>query len=371
MRAAGMRRCVPCWRRGCARRTGRRRRSSTGSCATAAGARTLGTEEITSSAIVLVALRRAALDPAEIGVDPVAVLAAMRRAMKDHSATGPLGLVTWAHAEWAQLPFDELAAACDSPVRDAGFLLDGLTTMEPRGSCRGSSTRAIATATTRRAASSRRRATRLLERLAPTRVFLHASPKAGALDRMRRRVANFADQIYPVQALAFLAKLEGDRDALAASERCARRLVETQGPLGQWCWHYDALRGFPVQAYPVYSVHQHGMAPMALRALHGTGGPDLSAAAELGRRWIAQNELGRPFLDLEAGTIWRSLERAEPALLRFGRKLGSALGTAAESRPDAPPGQLRMNLETRPYEWAWCLYAGAIAEAPGAGGHLA
>ena len=332
---------------------------------------TLGTEEITSSAIVLVALRRAALDPAEIGVDPVAVLAAMRRAMKDHSATGPLGLVTWAHAEWAQLPFDELAAACDAPVRDAGFLLDGLTTMELAWLVSG-----LVHARHRHGDDAARRflapaRDRLLERLAPTRVFLHASPKAGALDRMRRRVANFADQIYPVQALAFLAKLEGDGDALAASERCARRLVETQGPLGQWCWHYDALRGFPVQAYPVYSVHQHGMAPMALRALHCAGGPDLSAAAELGRRWIAENELGRPFLDLAAGTIWRSLERTEPALLRFGRKLGSALGTAAESRPDAPPGQLRMNLETRPYEWAWCLYAGAIAEAPGAGGHLA
>ena len=110
---------------------------------------------------------------------------------------------------------------------------------------------------------------------------------------------------------------------------------------------------------------------MALRALHCAERPDLSAAAELERRWIAQNELGRPFLDLAAGTIWRSLERSDGALLRLGRKLGSALGTAAESHPDALPGQLRMNLETRPYEWAWCLYAGAIAEAPGAGGHLA
>src|SRR5262249_44357127 len=212
---------------------------------------------------------------------------------------------------------------------------------------------------------------RLLERLAPTRVFVHASPRSGALDRMRRRVANFADQIYPLQALAFVAKLEGDRDALAASESCARRLVETQGPLGQWCWHFDAPRGFPVQAYPIYSVHQHGMAPMALLALRQAGGADLAAAAELGRRWIAQNELGRTFLDLAAGTIWRWREIAEPALVRFGRKLGSALGAAAESRPDAPPARLRMNLETRPYEWAWCLYAGAILDAPGTDGHLA
>lgn len=332
---------------------------------------THGTEEITSSAIALVALRRAALDPAEIGVDPERVLAAMRQAMHDHAATGPLGLVTWAHAEWAKLPFDELVRACDVPLRDAGYLLEGLTTMELAWLVSG-----LAHACHRHGDEAARRflgpaRDALLERLAPTRLFVHASPRAGALDRMRRRVANFADQIYPVQALAFVAKLDGDRVALAASESCARRLVETQGSLGQWCWHYDAQRGFPVQAYPVYSVHQHGMAPMALRALLAAGGADLTAAAELGRRWLDRNELGRPFLDLAAGTIWRSLEKVEPALVRLGRKLGSALGAGGESRPDAPAGRLRVNLETRPYEWAWCLYAGALLEAPGAAGSLA
>jgi hypothetical protein len=332
---------------------------------------TIGTEEITSSAIVLIALRRAALDPAEIGADAAATLAAMRRAMKEHADRGPLGLVTWAHAEWERLPFDELLRACDVEVREAGFLLDGLTTMELAWLVSG-----LVHACHRHGDDAARRflapaRERLLERLAPTRIFAHASPRAGALDRMRRRVANFADQIYPVQALAFAAKLDGDRAALAASEACARRLVETQGPLGQWCWHFDAPRGFPVQAYPVYSVHQHGMAPMALLALRAAGGPDLTEAAERGRRWIAANELGRSFLDLAAGTIWRSLELDEPAFKRLGRKLGSALGTAAESRPDAPPARLRMNLETRPYEWAWCLYAGAILDAPGGGGHLA
>ena len=35
-------------------------------------------------------------------------------------------------------------------------------------------------------------------------------------------------------------------------------------PHGQWWWHYDVRDGSVVERYPVYSVHQHAMAPMAL-----------------------------------------------------------------------------------------------------------
>lgn len=332
---------------------------------------TLGTEEITSSAIALIGMRRAAVDPAELGVDVAATLAAMARRTKGHADEGPLGLVAWASAEWSDRPFQQVVADCGVPARDGDELLDGLTTMELAWLVSG-----LVHGCHRRGDDSARRLLapareRLLRRLDPsTRLFMHATAEGGPIDRMRRHVANFADQIYPVQALAFVATLEGDRAALAAAEACAARLVELQGPLGQWLWHYDAQRGIAVQAYPIYSVHQHGMAPMALHAVRCAGGSDRAAAAELGRRWLDVNELGRSMVDLTAGTIWRSLELAEPALKRIGRKFLSAVGGAPPSRPIATARQVALNLETRPYEWAWCLYAGAILAAPAGDGHL-
>jgi hypothetical protein len=332
---------------------------------------TLGTEEVTSSAIALIGMKRAAVDPAEVGVDVAATLAAMARATKGHADSGPLGLVAWAHAEWSARPFEQVVRDCGVPVRDGDELLDGLTTMELAWLVSG-----LAHGCHRHGDDSARRMLapardRLLRRLDPaSRLFMHATAEGGPIDRMRRHVANFADQIYPVQALAFAAKLDGERAALAAAEACAARLVELQGPLGQWLWHYDAQRGIAVQAYPIYSVHQHGMAPMALAAVRCAGGADRSAAAELGRQWLDRNELGRSMVDLAAGTIWRSLELAEPALKRVGRKLLSALGGAPPARPTAAARQVTLNLETRPYEWAWCLYAGAILAAPAGDGHL-
>lgn len=332
---------------------------------------TLGTEAITSSAIALIGLKRAAVDPAEVGVDVAATLAAMARATRNHADSGPLGLVAWANAEWARRPFEQLVRDCGIPMRDGDELLDGLTTMELAWLVSGlvHACHRFGDDSSRRLLAPARE--RLLQRLdATTRIFMHATAEGGPIDRMRRHVANFADQIYPVQALAFVAKLDGDRAALAAAQACATRLIELQGPLGQWLWHYDAQRGLAVQAYPVYSVHQHGMAPMALSAVRCAGGKDETAAAELGRRWLDRNELGRSMVDLAAGTVWRSLERAEPAVKKLGRKLLSAVGGAPAASATATARQVTLNLETRPYEWAWCLYAGAILAAPAADGHL-
>ena len=107
-------------------------------------------------------------------------------------------------------------------------------------------------------------ADRLLGAVGPSGLFPHWLYAAQA-PRMRRHVACFADQTYPLQALARAhAGGDGDPEALAASEACAARICELQGDGGQWWWHYDARTGGVVEGYPVYSVHQHAMAPTAL-----------------------------------------------------------------------------------------------------------
>ncbi len=95
----------------------------------------------------------------------------------------------------------------------------------------------------------------------------HVPPQAQA--PWRAHVGSFADQIYPVQALARGYALTGDPALLEAANLTAQRLCDLQGPAGQWWWHYDTRTGGVVERYPVYSVHQHAMAPMVLHDLAG------------------------------------------------------------------------------------------------------
>ena len=60
-------------------------------------------------------------------------------------------------------------------------------------------------------------------------------------------------------------------------------------------------------------------------------------------------------VDVERSTVWRSVERVEPTVITNVRGGLEALGVA-----DHRAAEVTLNRETRPYEWAWCLYAAAI-----------
>ena len=185
---------------------------------------------------------------------------------------------------------------------------------------------------------------------------LRLAPRHGP----REHVGSFADQIYPVQALSRHARSTGDAQALAAANRCARRLVETQGPDGQWWWHYDTRTGRVVERYPVYSVHQHAMAPMALADLEAAGGDRTAQAVAAGVSWLWQHpECGDDLIDPGRCVVWRKVGRRERLKVVRGM---AALTTAirpAWVMPGVdsifPPGPI--DRECRPYELGWLLYA--------------
>lgn len=217
-------------------------------------------------------------------------------------------------------------------------------------------------------------ARRLLAAQGPGGIFPHALPRQ-SLGRGRSHVGSFADQVYPIQALARYATATGSQVALDAANRCAERLAQLQGPAGQWCWHYDARTGDLIEDYPVYSVHQHAMAPMVLLELFEAGGTDLRQAVARGAGWIEEHpETPGPLVAESLGVIWRKVGRREPrkavrtvraatTALRPGLRLGWLDGVC-------PPGPI--DHECRPYELGWLLYAwgspGAVRErTPGFG----
>jgi len=178
---------------------------------------------------------------------------------------------------------------------------------------------------------------------------------------LRHHVGCFADQVYPIQALARLHAAVGDPAALEAAEAAARVICELQGDAGQWWWHYDTRRDAVLEGYPVYSVHQHAMAPMALFELAEAGGTDRSGEIVRGLDWLWDRpETAEEMIRPDLGLVWRKVGRNEPRpkVVRAAKSAATAVNSRFQlSLLDKafPPG--RVDQECRPYELGWLLYA--------------
>jgi hypothetical protein len=184
--------------------------------------------------------------------------------------------------------------------------------------------------------------------------FGHLARRASAMGALRGRIGSFADQVYPIYALAKFAEAFQNRAALEHARRCAEAICRAQGSLGQWWWHYDAVTGKVFQRYPVYAVHQHGMAPLALFALGDAARLDFSSSIYKGLEWIyGNNELALDLRDASSNLVWRSVYRRNAVrthVKEFADFLG---GSPSPIQADA----LEIKRECRPYELGWLLYA--------------
>jgi len=223
-------------------------------------------------------------------------------------------------------------------------------------------------------------ARRLIESFNPRSSLMPHWPAGANAPFLRRHVTCFADIVYPIQALSHYHIAAGMPEALDVARRCARRMCDLQGPAGQWWWHYDVRTGRVLERYPVYSVHQDAMAPMALAALRQAGGHDHSHAINAGLAWLAAppelasgkgngaathggsdegRNAGRSLIDTGASLIWRKVARREPRKLsRTAQALASRLNSAFRT-----PGlallcrPTTIDHESRPYHMAWILHA--------------
>jgi len=287
---------------------------------------------------------------------------------------GALALSVWAtlEATSASTYNDRGPAERDRLVRALDRLLENVRTGAPVPTVdhawtlvalleagRSHETAELAGGFDRLADATRRAAQRLLDAQGSSGLFPHHLP-VDRLGRLRAHVSCFADQAYPIQALARYAAATGSLSALKGAGRCADRITALQGDQGQWWWHYDWRHGRVVERYPVYSANQHALAPMALMELREAGGPDHRAAVAAGVNWlIAPWESAAGLIADELGVVWRKVGRRDPA--KIVRKLRS---TASAPEPGLrltwldrvfPPGSV--DRECRPFELGWLLYA--------------
>jgi hypothetical protein len=203
---------------------------------------------------------------------------------------------------------------------------------------------------------------RLIRLFVPGSDLFQKHDRPGACRAVSRRVACFADQVYPIVALSNYGAAFDDRQCVECAANATDQICRLQGPLGQWWWHYDARNGKICEEYPVFSVHQDAMAPMAILASDRAAGADHMQEIELGLRWLfGENELNSSMLLEEAGIIWRDIEKREPG--KLSRNLRAILCTAGLGPLHRFAGKccmgFRMNRECRPYHLGWILYAWA------------
>ncbi|MFD0688150.1 hypothetical protein [Actinomadura fibrosa] len=272
------------------------------------------------------------------------------------TSLGDVALVCWAAAETGhsrlELALDRLAEADPADGR-AVYTVDAAWTVSALAAVRDAGGPPAAERHLGRAGR------RLLDGLRRGGLYSHEVGGTGLVPRYRAHVGCFADQVYPVQALA---RLGGDRE-VAAAAAVAERICAAQGAAGQWWWHYDARTGGVVEGYPVYSVHQHAMAPMALLDLADAGGPDHLDAIARGVRWLAAPpETGRSLLPGRAPgepvTTWRKVARSDPRkavrgvrAATTGLRPGWRLGSLDRRFPP-----VAIDRECRPYELGWLLH---------------
>jgi len=185
----------------------------------------------------------------------------------------------------------------------------------------------------------------------PHGIFGHRSRWRSLGGVVRGHIGSFADQVYPIYAMVQFSRVYQIEEASQAALKCARAICRMQGPEGQWWWHYNSVSGKVVEHYPVFSVHQDGMAPMALTALQNACGTDFRGPIEKGLGWIyGANELQQDLTDESENLIWRCVGQRRFDVYRG--YLSAALGRNRGIARD-----LQVLYECRPYHLGWLLYA--------------
>jgi hypothetical protein len=299
-------------------------------------------------------------------VDRASLLTVLHRtALRDSTPITVAIAALWALAAWgdARAPsvlerVERRLAADESSSMDLGMLLSALAAAHDADLVSPTSHSRIATIAK----------TELLSRFSDSgQLFRGRSSRRSPANQIYGGMTSFASQVYPIHGLTEFARVT-NTEVPQRVVRVADRIAETQGPRGQWWWVYSPTTGSVLDGYPVYVVHQHGMAFMALAPLENLGLRNYRAHLALGLRWVfGENELDISLVDHADAFICRAIQRrgADPdghlgmSRAQRGRLLLTTWGLGPP-RTQPSPERLEVLEECRPYELGWLLYARSL-----------
>jgi hypothetical protein len=184
-------------------------------------------------------------------------------------------------------------------------------------------------------------------------IFGH-SASAGFLRRnFLNRTGTFADQMYAIYAFTIFARAFQIEEPLDSALRCANSIRALQGELGQWWFLYDIRSSQVVNRYPLFSLHQDGIAPLALLALEEATGQIFHESVYKGMSWVDRpNELSDDLLNLDHRLIWDSIWPTRRISSYWERSLGFL---NISHKPQIQ--SLRIQYAARADQLGWMLYA--------------
>jgi hypothetical protein len=307
--------------------------------------------------IALLGLRKLELIGIELPFDIQAIYSSVVRNMNWIQGVGDLGLLIWLKAAFqpdqledffcafdCESALDRYSDARESHTMELAWFLTGLA------HAAGTSTKLASSLTDLSVETYHR----IEENQDEYGLFGHMNVKKSLAGRLRGRIGSFADQVYPIYAMAKFASIFHVEDPLGPALECATAVCGAQGGLGQWWWLHDTCSGQVSSRYPVYSVHQHGMAPMALFAIEEATGQCFHEFVYKGLNWICGgNELGLDMRDTAKNLIWRCM-LPRNSQTKFWEM---ALHVVRPPDKDMQPRSLKILCEQRPYEFGWLLFA--------------
>lgn len=289
------------------------------------------------------------------GTSPINVKTLVERLLSDTDWAdnlGDVGVILWLAAQVAPDRLGELERRWELPAALTRFSdAREAITMHLAWFLTGLSYDALASGASERLRGVARQAYELLvANQGKFGYFSHQMSRGSLKGALRGHIGSFADQVYPIYAMTQFFRAFGDDAALRRARECASAICDAQGPLGQWWWHYDAGSGRVFEEYPVFSVHQHGMAPMTLFACGKASGTNFDPWIHKGMDWIdRRNELSVSMEDGSANVIWRCI--GQNKLERF-----ASIFRGAPRKGENPRPGLSVLHECRPYELGWLLY---------------
>ena len=171
--------------------------------------------------------------------------------------------------------------------------------------------------------------------------------------KKRVKYGRFTDQVFAIYAFMRYAQAFDDPQSLDIALECANHLVKNQGELGQWWDLYEVEKGKVARKYPVYSMHQDALAPLALLGIGERTGQDFEEAVNYGIVWLSRNnEIDIPMISPSLQVIWEGIHDAKRKL--YTHEPFSAL-TYRPSKEK--PRTLTAAFECRPSHLGWLLFA--------------
>jgi hypothetical protein len=134
-------------------------------------------------------------------------------------------------------------------------------------------------------------------------VFKHSANES-LNGKLRSNSGNFADQVYSIYAFVLFSKLMKNEEALLIAEATAQKICELQGNSGEWMWHYSVKTGDVISKYPIYSIHQDALAPIALYSIQAATGKSYEKYIFKGIDWLFKNSLNTDLICNKHNAVW-------------------------------------------------------------------